>query len=57
MTAAIGLLYQDNGPRLCNAYLQSDQDITGTALMWVAVAAAFILIGQLAATGSQRSEL
>ncbi len=37
MSVTAGMLYQDEGRRLCNAYLQDDQAITGCALVWLAI--------------------
>lgn len=42
MTAIAGMLYQDLPQRLCNAYLQDDQVITGTALVIAAPAVALL---------------
>ena len=49
MAATAGLLFQDAGERLCNAYLQDDQAITGTSLVWLAVTSACVWIARLAA--------
>ncbi len=38
MTAIAGLLYQDNPDRLCNFYLLGDQELSGRALVLLAVA-------------------
>lgn len=48
MSIAVGRLYQDDGPRLCNAYLQDDQALTGLALTWLAIAAAALWLGGVA---------
>lgn len=40
MTAIAGMLYQDLPERLCNAYLQDDQVLTGACLTIASVAAA-----------------
>jgi len=48
MSIAIGMLYQDDGPRLCNAYLQDDQGNTGFALVMMAVGAAGLWMGRTA---------
>jgi hypothetical protein len=48
MSVAAGQLYQAEGPRLCNAYLQDDQALTGIALTGLAIAVAGLWIGQLA---------
>lgn len=37
MAIVVGQLYQDEGSRLCNAYLQSDQAVTGVALTGLAI--------------------
>jgi hypothetical protein len=36
MMAIVGLLYYDNPVRLCNFYLQSDQEIAGIGLVIMA---------------------
>ncbi|NYT86904.1 hypothetical protein [Pollutimonas harenae] len=38
MMAIVGLIYQDQTSRLCNAYLLSDQEMTGKGLVVLAVA-------------------
>jgi hypothetical protein len=35
MLAVVGTLYQDSPARLCNAYRLDDQQMLGTALLWV----------------------
>lgn len=37
MAAIVGMLYQEQPMRVCNFYLQNDQDYTGIALVWLAV--------------------
>lgn len=57
MSIAIGMLYQDDGPRLCNAYLLDDQGNTGLALVLLSLAAAGLWMGRTALhmhTGSAR---
>jgi hypothetical protein len=48
MSVAAGQLYQAEGPRLCNAYLQDDQALTGIALTGLAIATAGLWIGRVA---------
>lgn len=58
MSIAIGMLYQDDGPRLCNAYLLDDQANTGLALVLFSLLAAGLWAGRTALrlqTGSQTS--
>ncbi len=57
MSIAIGVLYQDDGPRLCNAYLLDDQGNTGLALVLFSLLAAGLWMGRTALrlqTGSPR---
>jgi len=42
MTAVVGILYQDSGMRVCNAYLLDDQQNLGRALIWIAVGIATV---------------
>lgn len=48
MSIAIGMLYQDDGPRLCNAYLLDDQGNTGSLLVLVSLAAGGLWMGKVA---------
>lgn len=48
MTAAAGLLYQELPQRLCNSYLQDDQERTGQVLVVLAAAAGLLWLGRLA---------
>jgi cytochrome c oxidase subunit IV len=40
MTTVVGMLYQDSGTRVCNAYLLDDQHKLGLALVWLAAGVA-----------------
>jgi hypothetical protein len=48
MSIVVGLLYQADGQRLCNAYLQDDQANTGRALVWVAAVSGALWAGRQA---------
>lgn len=50
MSIAVGQFYQDEGPRLCNAYLQDDQSVTGNALTWLAIGASVLWVANLASS-------
>ena len=51
MMAVVGTLYQQSHTRLCNAYLLSDQQDLGMALVFLAAGVALFRLGQFARRG------
>jgi hypothetical protein len=47
MMAVVGMLYQDSGTRVCNAYRLGDQQDLGLALVWIALGVAMLWLLRL----------
>ena len=56
MTAVVGILYQDPGTRVCNAYLLDDQQNLGVALVWIAIGVAALWLASSGLRASHRDE-
>lgn len=56
MTAVVGILYQDSGTRVCNAYLLDDQQNLGLALVWIAIGVATIWLAREGLRTSRRGD-
>jgi hypothetical protein len=57
MSIVVGMLYQEDGQRLCNAYLQDDQADTGRALVWVAAVCGALWAGRQAVSLAEDADL